>query len=788
MKDEQTVITPTSFQTLGELLRYLRERAHLSQRELAARVDYHYSYISRLEKNVYLPDLAMLTGRFVPALELQNEPQWVARITELARKTPQPESSNSSAPVVFQSSEPSPVSLPIPFTLFLGRARETEMLAEMLRRPEIRLVTLVGPPGVGKTRLALHMAEQVSSNFKDGAALVDLMPVFEADQVLPAIALAVGAWETARVSILENVKNALRSKNVLIVVDNFEQVLDAAPQLLLLLSEAPLVKFLVTSREALRLRGEQEFPLAPLPVPGDADPNPQDFPSVQMFLQRARSSKPDFPLDEETASRAAEICRHLDGLPLAIELAAARVNVLSLSAMLKQFHRRFDWLTDGKRDLPAWRQNLWDAVEWSYALLDAQERVLLNRLSVFSGGWTLEAAEAICSDETICIPSDVLSLLIRLVDKSMITSDTKTDRFHFLETLREFARQKLKADNNLEPMRQRHASYFMDFMRGAAPNFDTGGDPARWLNRVEQDHNNLRAVLAWIIEDPARVPPAADFILAMGNFWIDRSNFTEGRRWMDRILAVIPELTAIRADLLRSTGDFYRIQGDYDGALAIEEESLAISKSLGYEKGMYKAMDGLAILSGIKRDYARAAELLEQVLVYRRRMKDHKHLTTTLNNLAIATRRLGNLERAKELYAEAISVTTENGNHYSLGHAMNGLAEVHADLKEYVAAIELQRQGLAVRCQLKDLKGIAFSLGSIAVSLHYLNRPALAAQLESASQKLYWELGIPIPASTKTEHDELAANLRANLGDVAFEDAWSGGQAISWEQAVALAA
>ena len=783
MPKRPDAIEPSEFHTFGELLRYLRERAHLTQRDLAERVGYHYSYLSRFEKNERVPDEIVLRARFLPALNLQTSSIWAERITELARGVQIAE-----APVAVAGAfaPPSP-RLPVPITPLLGRLRETEDLEQALRRPEVRLVTLVGPPGVGKTRLALHVANRLAAHFEAGAAFVDLMPVLDADQVIPAFALALNVRESAHLSALESVIAALRSQNMLIVADNFEQVTEAAPQLLLLLGEAPGIKILATSRESLRLRGEQEFPLAPLPVPGETDENKRDFPSVQLFLQRARSAKPDFPSDPETAARVAEICRHLDGLPLAIELAAARAGILSLPAMLKQLHRRFDWLTHGARDLPAWRQNLWDAVEWSYSLLDVQERVLMNRLAVFNGGWTLEAAEAICCDDTICRDADILDLLMRLADKSMIVADTARDRFYFLESLREFAHKKLKADNTLETMRQRHAQRFIAFMGNAKQNLRQGDEVTQWLDAAEAEHNNLRAVWTWILEDASRVPPALEFMVAMFSFWRDRSHFTEGRRWLDQVLSIYLEPTAARSNLLHAASEFYRVQGDSSGALAVSEESLSISKGIGDEAGVYKAMDALAILAGMTRDYARAAELLEQVLDYRRRTRDDFRITPTMNNLAIAARRMGNFERAKELYEETISISEETGNLKSLGHALNGLSEVYVELKDFTAALDLQRRGLDVRNRLGDMKGIAYSLGSIALCLHHLEDYKRAAQLESASQKLYRELDISPPPSAQAEHDELAANLRAKLGDVVFEKTWANGRALLCQDAIAAA-
>ncbi|MBK9208847.1 MAG: XRE family transcriptional regulator [Anaerolineales bacterium] len=457
MAKPRTALEPVTTASLGELLRYFRERANLSQRELAQKVGYHYSYISRLEKNERALSESALRKLFIPALKLEHDPKATTRLLELAT------SINLSAAITDADLQPasSPArsaGLPVSLTPLLGREAESASLFNILLNEGTRLVTLIGAPGVGKTRLALHVAEQLASNFSDGVIFVDLMPVLETDQVLPTLAAALDTQEN-------NLPAILSQRSQLIVIDNFEQVLESAPQLLPLLN-APKIKILTTSREALRLRGEQEFPLAPLPVPDEkTNPSALDFASVQLFLQRAQSAKPDFQLEGEDVSRAAEICRRLDGLPLAIELAAARIRSLSLTAMLKQFDRRFEWLTHGGRDLPVWRQTLWGAIEWSYTLLSGQERALFTRLSVFAGGWNLEAAEEICSDELLCTPSDILNLLIQLIDKSLITVDAQTGRYHFLETLREFAFENLKDGNDLEPIRQRHAVYYIKSYR-----------------------------------------------------------------------------------------------------------------------------------------------------------------------------------------------------------------------------------------------------------------------------------------------------------------------------------
>jgi len=776
----RAILDPLTITTFGELLRYLRERVNLSQRDLAQRVGYHYSYISLLEKNERTPNLAILQKLFIPALKLENDLNSGERLLELAAGV-QP---SAVANVLVQQPAASvtlSAGLPISLTPLLGRESESAALFQILLSEEIRLVTLIGAPGVGKTRLALHIAEQLTSNFSDGVVFVDLMPILETDQVIPALAAAINTQENSLPALLSQ-------RGLLIVMDNFEQVLDAAPQLLPLLRQAPRVKILATSREALRLRGEQEFPLAPLPVPDKkTKQSVLDFASVQLFLQRAQSTQPDFQLEGEDAALVAEICRRLDGLPLAIELAAARIRTLSLSAMLEQIDRRFEWLTRGGRDLPVWRQTLRGAIDWSYTLLSGQERALFNRLSIFAGGWRLEAAEEICSDKLFCISSDILGLLLQLIDKSLILVDARTGRYYFLETLREFAFEKLKENNQLESVRQRHAGYYINFMNSVKPHINQGGNQAEYLDQIEDEINNLRAALAWISETPARAAEATDFILAMSSFWIKRSYFSEARRWLNKILALAPAPTIMRANLLRNASDHSRIQGDYEAASASEEESYVISKALSYEAGINASMDGLAILAGIKKDYARAVELLEQVIIYRRQINDTVRLTPTLNNLATAHQRLGNFERAKELYNEAIAITQENGNLMSLGHTLNGLSEVHSKLSEYASARDLQLKSLSIRHQLGDMKGISFSLGSLAISTYHLDSALLAAQLESASQKIQRELGIMIPLAVRAENKDFIDQLQNKLGETAFQQAWARGQVMQLEQVLELA-
>lgn len=775
--------------TFGDVLRYLRERAHLSQRELALLVGYHFSYISYLEKNTRSIDEASLLGRFVPALGLEDEPEWVARLVELSKNK------NGETPTVRRLSEAATGeenadSLPTSLTAMIGREYESARLQKMILDPEIRLISIIGPPGVGKTCLAIAVAHKVFSAFEQGVIFVDLTTTDNPQMFLPTLANALSVQESSSVSIEDAIKSSLAKKNVLLVLDNFEQIVDASPKIIPLLTAGNAVKILVTSREALRLRGEYEFHLTPLPVPSEYEKMSteqlRNFASIALFVERAQAVRPEFSLDEKNASQIAEICSRLDGLPLAVELAAARIGVLSLPAMLNQFPRRFDWLTQGARDLPEWRQTLLGAVEWSYNLLSEKERVLLCRLSIFSGGWTLEAAEEVCSDDDQCLRSEIFSLLIQLTDKSLVVPETEADRFHFLETLREFAREKLKADGDLERMRERHCAYFLKFAQTARPHLVQGKDQLLWLNRMEIEYKNLREVLEWAVEDASRVTIAMDFAMAVHGLWLTRSRINEARYWLAKIFALDSSPGKTRVSLLQFASSFACAQGDFSTAHLLEKEAMEISRILDDEEGIYSSMDGMAMIAGMQGDYKKAAELLEEALRYYRNVPYTPRLTATLNNLAISMRRLGDLDRAMQLITEAIGITKKVGNQKSLAHALNSLAELQNEMGNIETALQIHHEAILLRLQLGDRKGLAFSFDSAAECMEKLGNYRLAVQLWGASSRIRDELGLSIPPATLDEYNTLLARARTKLGNSEFESVWTEGRSMQQDRLLAI--
>src|SRR6266436_3119856 len=552
--------------------------------------------------------------------------------------------------------EPRASNLPVSRTGFVGREKEAAAAGELLLRPDVRLVTVTGPGGIGKTRLAVEVASTLYEKFPGGAYFVSLSPLSDPSLIAAVIAQTLGIRGAGSQSPLEILKESLRDSlgtPMLLLLDNFEHLLPAAPTVAELLVMGPNLKILVTSRAALHLYGEHEFLVPPLGLPDPLCMPPVEdlprYPAVALFVQRAVAAKPDFELNRENVAAVAEICARLDGLPLAIELAAARVKVLSPSSLLTRLASRLQLLTGGARDLPQRQQTLRAAMDWSYDLLSAAEQNLFRRLSVFVGGCNLEGAEAVC-DTKGDLGLDLLEGIVSLVDKSLahpVEPAKNEPRFTMLETIREYAREKLEASGEEALTKRAHAAYCLVLVEEEVTE-QSGAEGAEWLERFGFEHDNFRAALDWLTETGD-----ADWGLRLGNalfrFWEIREYLAEGRERLGRLLQLVGAAapTKARARALFAAGVLAGEQGDYASADALISESVDIARQLGDKTGVAVSLNAKAVHSRDRGDVAIAHALFEESLVLWRELGDQKAVARSLSNLANVVKLQGDFDRAR---------------------------------------------------------------------------------------------------------------------------------------------
>ncbi|HEY0385727.1 MAG TPA: protein kinase, partial [Pyrinomonadaceae bacterium] len=610
-----------------------------------------------------------------------------------------------------------PNNLPLSPTALIGRTNELAALLEAACSAEVRLLTLTGPGGTGKTRLALEAAHELAREFADGAFFVALAPISDPLLVASAIAQALGIKETPNATPLDKLKERLRDKHVLLLLDNFEQVLPAASLLSELLSACTGLKLLVTSRAVLHLRGEREFPVAPLSLPGA---HPQlstlkDSAAVRLFVERAQSAKPDFTLTEENAQAVAEICRQLDGLPLAIELAATRVKLLSARAMLARMSHRLALLTGGARDLPARQQTMRRTIAWSYELLKPAEQLLFRRLSTFVGGFTLEAADAVCNAEGE-LATDILDGIGALVDESLLLRQEREadaePRFTLLETIREYGAEQRLLSDEADALARRHAFYFLALAERAEPLL-TGPEQVSWYARLDCEHDNLRAALRWARENNE---PEAGLRLAgaLWRFWEVRGHLSEGRGWLETLLVMGEAASpAVRAKALSRAAALERDQGDYTQALNLFNQAHVIYAELGDRWGVAQTLNGLGYIEHEQGDYAQATRYYEQSLALFRELDDRQATAYLLNNLGNVAKEQADYTRAAAIHEQALALFRSLGDKRGLAASLSNLAEVASYQGDYERATLLQHESLAFKREIGDKRGIMISLNNL---------------------------------------------------------------------------
>jgi predicted ATPase len=729
-----------------------------------------------------------------------------------------------------RSSEPRPENLPLQRTAFIGREHEEAALRQLLSREDARLVTLTGPGGIGKTRLALQVAEGIANQFPGGVSFVPLSSVSDHTLIASTIAQAVGVRETGNQSPHENLKEYVSGlgQPTLLLLDNFEHLLSGAPVVAQLLTIGPKLKVVVTSQAPLHVYGEHEFPVPPLALP-DPKSTPSlealsGLPAVALFVERARAVKHEFALTKENAPTVAAICARLDGLPLAIELAAARIKLLSPSAMLARLEGRLNLLTGGARDLPSRQQTLRGTVDWSYGLLNAAEQILFRRLSVFAGGCTLEAVEAVC-DTKGDLGLDVLDGMASMVDKSLAQQVEQPDsetRFRMLSTLREYALERLAESHDESATRRAHAAYYLVLAEEGAE--DIALHP-EWLDHFEVEHDNFRAALDYLIRTG---DTDWGFRLGAGlfRFWETREHLAEGRDAITRLLAMKEGATRskLRARLLFAVAVLAGDQGDFASAKQLFEESLDTCIALNDNRGVAVALNALAVNARGRGDLSASALLAERCAAIWKDVGDSVDIARALSNLAGVTKMQGEYKRASALYDECLTMFRKAGDEAGVAWTLNYQGDVAREQADFIAARSFCEQSLAVFRQLRDGWGIASALSDLAglscdqgnnaesrrlygeslkmfqelghkrgvarvleclaASAAAQSNAVQALHLAGAAAALRQRLGAPIPPHEKPRMEKALEFARRALGDAAGLAAWMEGWAMPVEQAI----
>jgi len=641
-----------------------------------------------------------------------------------------------------------PHNLPVQPTPLIGREREVAAVQQLLLREDVRLLTLTGPGGGGKTRMALHAAAELSDHFTDGISFVNLAPISDADLVVPTIAQTLGVKESPTRSMAEQLQDFLQAKLLLVVLDNFEQVVSAACILSDLLARCSHLKLLVTSRAVLHLAAEHEFAVPPLSLP-DLNHLPDlvtlsQYEAVALFIARAQALKPDFQMSTASAPAVAEICTRLDGLPLAIELAAARIKLLPPPALLARLGQRLAVLTSGVRDAPARQQTLRKTIDWSYQLLDAEEQRLFRRLSIFVGGCTLQAIEAICAALDTQTPAvSVLDGVASLIDKSVlrqIEQEAAEPRFVMLETVREYGREALAAAGEAKVTHQAHAAYYQTLAEAAEQAWN-GPQQAVWFGRLEQEHDNLRAAMNWLLEQRE-----AEMALRLGTalwwFWYAQEHLHEGWNKLSRALERSEGVAApLRARALWATGSLAGSLGYVERGEVLCQESLALFREIGDTQGMGDATFHLAHIAFARWDLAAARKLFEESLVFLRETGDKTLTAWALGALALVVLYQGEYARVHPLAEQAREICREVGDTTGVTMSLMTLARVVFWQGDLVRAQTLAEEGLAIASETGTTSAEALALalhGEIALAQ---GETATARRLIEHSHTLWQKVG-----------------------------------------------
>lgn len=721
--------------------------------------------------------------------------------------------------------------LPLQLTSFIGREQEIAQIEERLNTT--RLLTLTGSGGIGKTRLALQVAADLLEDYADGVWFVELAEQNETTLV-SQVAKALGLREEPGRSLTETLTDFLKSKSLLLVLDNCEHlVASCAPLVDNLLRACPNLRVLATSREPLGIGGEVLWSVSSLthPKPPPCPPleSLTQYEAVRLFIERATAVKQDFTVTNQNAPALAEICHRLDGIALAIVLAAVRVKILSVEQICQRLESRFSLLTGGGRTVLPRQQTLQATMDWSHELLLESERIFFRRLSVFVGGWTLEAAEAICAGEGI-EDYEVLDLLERLIKTSLVEvlAANGENRYRFLESISHYSWDKLRESGEITALQRRHLDWFLKLVEQAEPEL-TGANQEVWLERLEAEHDNLRAALVFCQTGEEQIEAGLKLARSLGRFWYIHSYYKEGRKFISALLlrtergggtveranaqkwvgnllyaegkygaakefyqqslAIYRELSdkVGIANALFNLGNIDKESGEYATAKTRQEESLTFFREIGEKSGIADTLNSLGNINSDQGEYAMANACFEESLTLYRELKNNFSVAISLNNLGIIAYRQGNYVTANTLYQKSLTLFREFRNKRGMASSLSNLGEVASAQSDYQAARRLQEESLKISREMEDKRLIANALEGLAEVNRAENQLEQAVRLFRAAEALREAISSPLCTFDQSRYDSSVAAVRTALGEEAFTTAWEAGRAMTLEQAIAYA-